>query len=46
MYIAKKKKFVIVATVPQKWEYFCCSVKYLRRLEGVADKISLLEEMI
>ena len=46
MYIAKKKKFVIVATVPQKWGYFCCSVKYLRRLEGVADKISLLEEVM
>jgi len=38
----KEKKFVIVATVPQKWEYFCCSVKYLRRLEGVVDKISLI----
>jgi hypothetical protein len=41
----KEKKFVIVATVPQKWECFCCSVKYLRRLEGVVDKISLLEEV-
>jgi hypothetical protein len=41
----KEKKFVIVATVPQKWEYFCCSIKYLRRLEGVVDKISLLEEV-
>jgi len=45
-YIVKKKKFVIVATVPQKWGCFCCSVKYLRRLEGVVDKISLLEEVI
>jgi hypothetical protein len=45
-YIAKKKKFVIVATIPQKWECFCCSIKYLRRLEGVVDKISLLEEVI
>jgi len=45
-YIAKKKKFVIVATIPQKWECFCCSIKYLRRLERVVDKTSLLEEVI
>jgi hypothetical protein len=34
MYIAKEKKFVIVATVPQKWECFCCSIKILKKVRG------------